>query len=145
MNGLPLNIKEILRRKSNYYIPLTEEDVRLLIMHHNSRGYKGKFISEGQIPILSLRKILDGCEDYYITQSNGRWNLIVRTLGGIILYEPIHQTPPAYAVQLAEKVAKAYSMNLKTVVPHNYVYDHENGYLCIDFLESQIENLVSRF
>ncbi len=145
MNSLPLNNKETLSRKYNYTLPLTEEDGRLLILHHNFRGYKGKFISEGQIPILSLRRILDGCEDYFLVYSKGRWNVVIRTVDGVVLYEPNQESPPEYAVELGQRVAKAYSSKFIVVCPKVSKFEYTNGYLCIDYLERELGNLISRF
>lgn len=145
MNRLPLNIQENLTKKRLSRRPLSEDDVRLLILQHNSRGYKGKFLNEGQIPIMSLKRILEGCEDYFITHSHGRWNVVIRTPGGIVLFEPKYEFPPGYSVELANRVAKAYSQKISTVSPKMCFDDHSNGYLCINFLETQLSNLVPRF
>lgn len=143
MNSLPLNIQVTLEKKRQQRHSLTEDEGRLVIMHHNSRGYKGKFISEGQIPILSLRRILIGCEDYFVTYSDGRWNVVVRTPESILLYEP-GDSPPNYAVDLANRVGKAYSQRVERVCG-SCQDDYSNGYMSMSFLDSQLQNLVPRF
>jgi hypothetical protein len=143
MNGLPLNIQTSLEKKKQLHHSLTEEEGRLVIMHHNGRGYKGKFISEGQIPIMSLRRILIGCEDYFVTYSEGRWNVVVRTPESILLYEPC-DTPPNYAVDLANRVGKAHSQRID-IVCGSCQDGYSSGYMSMSFLESQLQNLVPRF
>lgn len=142
MNSLPLNIQKTLRRRQEISESLTEEEGRLVIMHHNSRGYKGRFISEGQIPILSLRRILDGCEDYFVAHSRGRWNVVVRTPSKILLFEAL-KTPPEYATDLANRVSKAYSSKVEVVC--GVGEEWRSGYMCLAFLETQLSNLVPRF